>query len=483
MALPRVFADGGPVGELPAGGPNWWAAALFLASSGLLGRALQISNGTYDPGNPQSLAWLGAAIGLSLAAVAFYPELARRGGGSRAATVVASLVLAANFIQLFASGPGFQSVNAAGAFVVALLGIGLLATVAGLTWKRIGPVVAAMALLVAAGVSIWATRQAPDPPIDVFLSTQIACKELPHGVSPYANSFPLIYSAPAAAIYYPPGTVWAGVVHFGYNYAPLTFLISQIGYLASGDYRLAMGLSLVVGVIGLAWAGGSRFSFLVAMALLTTPRAFFVLNQGWVEPAMVLMLGFAAVAGMRRIGGARSNWLAHAAGLLMVSKQSMVVALPAALLLLPRPMTRRWVCGFVVRAVAAGLVVSLPLVLMAPRAFWRSAVQIPLAMPARLDSMNFAYIWVQQMGRPAPQIIGVGLVIAAALLGWWRLPRGFGSFAGAAALSFLGFFAFAHQAFCNYYFFVIALLCAGAIGVTQPTGVSRQGQAQRARVP
>jgi 4-amino-4-deoxy-L-arabinose transferase-like glycosyltransferase len=43
----------------------------------------------------------------------------------------------------------------------------------------------------------------------------------------------------------------------------------------------------------------------------------------------------------------------------------------------------------------------------------------------------------------------------------WRLPRTPAAFATALAVTFLSFFAFNKQAFCNYYFFVI-----GAFAVT-----------------
>jgi hypothetical protein len=53
--------------------------------------------------------------------------------------------------------------------------------------------------------------------------------------------------------------------------------------------------------------------------------------------------------------------------------------------------------------------------------------------------------------------IAAGLAIALSLL---LAPRTAAGFAGAVALTYLGFFAFNKQAFCNYYYFVLGALCS-----------------------
>jgi hypothetical protein len=60
---------------------------------------------------------------------------------------------------------------------------------------------------------------------------------------------------------------------------------------------------------------------------------------------------------------------------------------------------------------------------------------------------------------------------AASALALWRLPRTPAGFAMANALTFMGFFAFNKQAFCNYYFFVIGTVCASLAAWLPPNAV------------
>ena len=52
------------------------------------------------------------------------------------------------------------------------------------------------------------------------------------------------------------------------------------------------------------------------------------------------------------------------------------------------------------------------------------------------------------------------MALIGSALALWRLPRTPAGFAMAIAVTFIGFFVFNKQAFCNYYFFVIGALCA-----------------------
>jgi hypothetical protein len=61
------------------------------------------------------------------------------------------------------------------------------------------------------------------------------------------------------------------------------------------------------------------------------------------------------------------------------------------------------------------------------------------------------------------------------LLALRRAPRSPAGFATAAAVTYLAFFAFNKQAFCNYYSFVVAALCcaAGVATLPQPSRLDR----------
>jgi len=60
--------------------------------------------------------------------------------------------------------------------------------------------------------------------------------------------------------------------------------------------------------------------------------------------------------------------------------------------------------------------------------------------------------------------VSAGIAIAIALLRAQRTPAGF---AASVALTFIAFFAFNKQAFCNYYFFVIGACCI-ALAASHP---------------
>ena len=72
-------------------------------------------------------------------------------------------------------------------------------------------------------------------------------------------------------------------------------------------------------------------SALSAFLLLFTPRVFFVLISGWTEPLLVLWLAAAVYCACRR-----PTLLPVALGLLLATKQYMVLALPLTVLLVPR---------------------------------------------------------------------------------------------------------------------------------------------------
>jgi hypothetical protein len=58
-----------------------------------------------------------------------------------------------------------------------------------------------------------------------------------------------------------------------------------------------------------------------------------------------------------------------------------------------------------------------------------------------------------------PSFVAFALAAGAIVLCLWKCPRTPSGFAAGFALTFLVFFAFNKQAFCNYYHLVIAALC------------------------
>ena len=122
--------------------------------------------------------------------------------------------------------------------------------------------------------------------------------------------------------FYSPEAVSGGRVLFGYPYPPLSLLMVLPGY-ALGDYRYAELAAIVLSACLIAYGRPSQRSRLGAALLLTTPRVFFVLEQGWTEPAAVLLVALTAFAMMRRPRA--TDWTA---GLMLASKQYLVIAVP-----------------------------------------------------------------------------------------------------------------------------------------------------------
>jgi hypothetical protein len=122
-------------------------------------------------------------------------------------------------------------------------------------------------------------------------------------------------------------------------------------------------------------------------------------------------------------------------------------------------------------AIAVAAATALPLFIWGPRDFVDDVLLFQLRQPLRLDAMSLPALVARLSAVRLPGALS--LVGAAAALLWARrLPRPAGEHARAAAarataLVYFAFFLSAKQAFCNYYYFVGALLlCACALAPT-----------------
>ena len=87
---------------------------------------------------------------------------------------------------------------------------------------------------------------------------------------------------------------------------------------------------------------------------------------------------------------------------------------------------------------------------------------------ARPDALSYLVPFAAQTGRPPPSWISFALVLPTLLLCLWCCPRTASGFASGFALTFLVFFAFNKQAFCNYYHLVLAGLCCALASLDTP---------------
>jgi hypothetical protein len=303
---------------------------------------------------------------------------------------------------------------------------------------------------------VWLIRASPAPFIDTYMFQKDGVSALLSGHNPFRISYPNIYGNDA---FYGPGLFVNNRSRFGFLYPPLSLLFATLGSVA-GDFRYAqLVAATLAGGLMAALGSWRRSAVLAAMLFLFTPRGFFVLEQSWTEPYVVCLL--AAVALSARRGWSATPWLV---GLLLVVKQHMLLVLPL-LWLLPRPASARTGREFLVKAAISGGVVTLPWFLIGPRPFLRSVVYCQFQQPFRPDALSFSAFWAAQGAQPLPEyavFVGAACAIALAL---WRSPRNVAGFCGAVAFTYLAFFAFAKQAFCNYYYFVIGALCVAIAAV------------------
>jgi hypothetical protein len=179
-----------------------------------------------------------------------------------------------------------------------------------------------------------------------------------------------------------------------------------------------------------------------------------LIELAWTEPFVILFLAATVFCAVRWPKG-----LPWAFGLFLASKQYTIFALPLGVLLLPRPIWRRESLNFLGKSFAIAAAVTLPLVVWNVSAFWHSAVALQLQQPLRDDALSWLIQlyqnghqeWAQRLTWTAypAALVAIGLVLGVG----HRRPAGF---AAGLAVTYLAFFGTNKQAFCNYYFLVIA---------------------------
>jgi hypothetical protein len=438
-----------------ANATGWFTPAVLALASLSLGLALQVNFGQY---HPAAMTRLGLALLACLAAVA----LPNFGGltlaGWRPDQLVLTVALAVQFALLWLNNPtatfkptasdDLAPFKAGVALAAALLAVGVSGT---------RPARAAVPLLLVTylALGVWVIRSTPAPGVDVYVFQRDACDALLRGVNPYTITFPDVYNAKNSAAFYGAGLSQNGRLLFGYPYPPLSLFLAIPGHLF-GDFRYAQlaAMTLAGALIAYARPGGACARSVAAAAmLLFTPRGFFILEAGWTEPFAIGLLAATVFFACRRSTAACGFAGAISFGLLLVSKQYVVLALP--LLFLIRPTKARTLLA----TLLAGAIATLPLVLWSTNAFIHSVVMLQFHQPARPDALSFAVPFAIARGVSVPAWTSFAFAGCATILALWRCPRTPAGFAAGFALVFFAFFATSRQAFCNYYALVLAALC------------------------
>jgi len=302
----------------------------------------------------------------------------------------------------------------------------------------------------------WVVRHSPHPIIDVVVFQRDAVAAILAGHNPYTLTFPNIYDNGSA--FYGPGMSVGGRLQFGFPYPPLSLLLAVPGAVLGGDFRYSQLLAMTGSGALIALARGGPLGLAAAALYLFSPRSFFVLEQGWTEPYLVALLALVVFFACRFRAG-----LGVAIGLLLASKQYLILAVPLIPLLRP-PEQRsgapcRWAVSVAAPAIAVASVLTLPFVLWDPSAFIHDVVALQFHQPFRDDALTFLAAFAYLTGIQLPSSCAFLAAALASWLAWRRCPRTPAGFATATAFVFFSFFAFNKQAFCNYYSFVVGALC------------------------
>jgi hypothetical protein len=430
-----------------------WLAPVAACAVIAIGRALQIANGVI---HPDALFWVTVAFVLVLAAVVVPrpARLARLDGPLVRLLALGGLVAHAG--QLYTASPGLylrlESTSLVpfqyGVVALAVLGVWLIWGEP--RWAKPLQVGALIAVHFALGA--WMIRQVPEPLIDVHVFQRDAVAALREGVDPYTITFPDIYGHDR---FYGQGLSTGGRLQFGFPYLPLSLLTALPGQLLGGDHRYSQLVAMELAALLMAFGRATGFGPIAAVLYLTTPRIFFVLEQSWTEPFVVL--GVAAVVFAACRNSRAVPWLFGAFAAL---KQYLVFTIPAALLLLRWPLNRDEILRLFGKAAMVAGAVTLPFIVWSPSGFWHSVVTLQMYQPFRPDALSFLAWWADRGHDPPGSAVAFLAMATAAALAVWRLPATPAGFAGAIAVTFFAFFAFNKQAFGNYYFFVIGALAA-----------------------
>lgn len=300
---------------------------------------------------------------------------------------------------------------------------------------------------------------------DVRVFMDAGAKAVLQGQNPYAITIPNIYPPADSQLLYGPGVVVDGLVTYGFPYPPISLLGAIPGQLL-GDVRYTQLIAMLVTALVLRRLASDRVGQSAAILGVAAPAAIPMLTGAWTEPTIVALLACLVLALERR----RSSLVAVFLGLLLVSKQYVVIAIPV-IWLIRGWLTRR----MIITGVGLAAVVTLPFFLVNPPAFWRAIVEFQLVQPFRSDSLSLLAASVNTFGWPPPWTYGVlpfvGGGLTAIVLAL-RAPRTPAALAAAVGLTLLVTILLSKQAFMNYYFLVSgAFLIAAVAWPTTPKGM------------
>jgi len=440
------------VTSLPEESP--FSAFALATAATALGQAVQVANGNL---HPQAVAWLTLSLVACIGAVVMARSNSWASLGAAPALAVAGVGIAAQMIQLLYERPGmYVRLSTAGDFLPFVAGIIIASLLAGAGFANrswFGPLRIPMLLVVHFLLGVWMIRKTPNPYIDVYFFQRDGLQALLHGINPYSITYPDIYGN--VFPFYGPGVSVNGRLTFGFPYPPLSLLMALPGHLLTGDYRYSQLAAMTISGGLMAYSRPGPLAAFAATLFLFTPRIFFVLEQGWTDPLVLVLLAATVFAASRA-----PKHVALLFGLFLASKQYTFLAVPALALLMPRPFQWKDYARTLGKATLIAVAITLPFFLWNVEAFVRSAITLQLHQPFRADALSYLS-WFARGDQHWPTWVAFAAAAVGAGLAVWRGARSPSGFAAGVAMILALFFAFNKQAFCNYYFLVIGACSLG----------------------
>ncbi|HSZ18983.1 MAG TPA: hypothetical protein VK770_04280 [Candidatus Acidoferrum sp.] len=441
--------------------------------------AINVDEGQYVP---IALLWLTIALIVCFTAVVLrFRQNVQDFLVQRFAGILVVVVVVAACIVLFQSIKDITICLS----VFVLVAVGLLQAADLGAWALPLLVLTVVGFCVVSALTFVSPQRQRDPHIDVFLFQQSSAEALLHGGNPYTTHIQNIYSYNSRAVFqnplrYGPGTTayGPGVVGddgwltYGFPYPPLSLLMVLPAYLLGGDCRFASVIAIGLSALLMAAARPGRWGALIGLLFIINPQGFFVIDMSWTEPLLVFTFSLVMFCACRWRKG-----LPWALGLFFATKQYTAVALPLLFLLTegPNPWKQWW--KTVAKAALVMAMIDLPFIAWNPREFLRAVVQLQFVQPFRTDSLSYL-VWLYRHagGYKAPILVPFLIVVPVIVLALRHCAHTPAGFAAAVTLTYVTFFAFNKQAFCNYYYFAIGAACWAVAAIwPQPAAGSSAG--------
>jgi len=355
--------------------------SVFVAAMLAIGYGLQASDGSLQNG-----AIVAVTIGVMLAILGLVRPFAALGNrfDERLPIVVIAGGLGLQFGLLLGGPPGVDMRIDLNEYATYQMGVGVAAVLSGLlftslkwTQRVVFPALLVLFML----LGVWMLKASPDPAIDVTAFHRQAFAALERGQNPHTQSIANVYGSDG--FYGAEVLTSDGRVNVGYPYLPLSLYLTFAAHKATGDYRTSLLLAMVIGAAALGYARATKWSFGAAAVFLFTPRAFFVLEQGWTDSLAAMFVGLTIFLACRA-----PRWLWVGVGLLFAIKQYAIGLSPLLFLLWT---DTPWVKVLRELARAAGLavVLTLPVFIWNPSAFIKDVILFQIRQPFRIDSLSY----------------------------------------------------------------------------------------------